>query len=56
MRGSVGASGDLSPLYICLVLIGEGEAIYKGEHLSGEKAMQKAGITPVNLLPRKDLR
>ena len=36
MRGSVGASGDLSPLsHLALVLIGEGEAIYKGEHLSG---------------------
>src|SRR5712691_13401795 len=35
-RGSVGASGDLAPLaHLSLVLIGEGEAIYKGEHCTG---------------------
>ncbi len=56
MRGSVGASGDLSPLsHLALVLIGEGEAIYKGEHLSGEMAMQKAGITPVQLAAKEGL-
>src|SRR6202453_3152768 len=34
MRGSVGASGDLAALaHMALVLIGEGEAIYRGERL-----------------------
>lgn len=56
MRGSVGASGDLSPLsHLALVLIGEGEAMYKGERISGEKAMQLAGISPVKLAAKEGL-
>ncbi|MDD3103592.1 MAG: aromatic amino acid lyase, partial [Candidatus Cloacimonetes bacterium] len=55
-RGSVGASGDLSPLsHLALVLLGEGEAIYKGDKLSGKAAMQKAGITPVVLAAKEGL-
>jgi histidine ammonia-lyase len=49
-KGSVGASGDLAPLsHMTLVLMGEGEAEYKGEVLSGKEAMEKAGIKPVQL-------
>jgi len=49
-KGSVGASGDLAPLsHMVLVLMGEGEAEYKGEILSGKEAMEKAGIKPVQL-------
>lgn len=49
-KGSVGASGDLAPLsHMTLVMIGEGEAEYKGEKLSGKEAMNKAGIPPVKL-------
>lgn len=55
-RGSVGASGDLSPLsHLALVLLGEGEAIYKGEKMSGADAMQKAGIKPVQLAAKEGL-
>lgn len=55
-RGSVGASGDLSPLsHLALVLLGEGEAIYKGEKMDGKLAMQKAGITPVVLEAKEGL-
>lgn len=55
-RGSVGASGDLSPLsHLALVLIGEGEAIYKSEKMSGALAMQKAGIMPVKLAAKEGL-
>ncbi len=44
-RGSVGACGDLSPMaQMALVLIGEGEAFYKGQRMSGKEAMEKAGI------------
>ena len=44
-RGSVGASGDLSPMaQMALVLMGEGEAFYKGQRMSGKEAMEKAGI------------
>lgn len=43
--GSVGACGDLAPMsQIALVLLGEGEAYYKGELLSGGEAMKRAGI------------
>lgn len=51
-KGSVGASGDLSPLSHMAVVFtqdisggGEsGQAWYKGELLSGEEAMKRAGI------------
>jgi len=47
-KGSVGACGDLSPMsQMALVLIGEGEAFYKGERLPSKIALQKAGIEPV---------
>jgi histidine ammonia-lyase len=49
-QGSVGASGDLAPLsHMTLVLMGEGEAEYQGERLSGKQALAKAGIKPVKL-------
>ncbi len=49
-RGSVGASGDLAPLaHLAAVLIGEGEAIYENERLSGSEALQRAGIAPLEL-------
>jgi len=49
-KGSVGSSGDLAPLaHMVLVLIGEGEAFYKGERMDGLKALKKAGLTPVSL-------
>jgi len=53
-KGSVGACGDLAPMsQIALVLMGEGEAYYKGELLSGKEAMDKAGI-PVPGLKARD--
>jgi histidine ammonia-lyase len=49
-KGSVGASGDLAPLsHMALVLIGEGEAEYKGVIQSGEQALKKAGLSPIQL-------
>ena len=49
-RGSVGASGDLAPLaHLALVVIGEGEANYQGEKMSGREAMQRANIEPLVL-------
>lgn len=55
-RGSVGASGDLSPLsHLSLVLIGEGEAMYQGINMNGAEAMLKAGITPVALEAKEGL-
>jgi histidine ammonia-lyase len=55
-RGSVGASGDLAPLsHLALVVIGEGEAEYKGERLSGGEAMNRAGIHPLMLEAKEGL-
>ncbi len=48
--GSVGASGDLAPLaHLAQVVIGEGEAFYRGERMSGGEALQRAGIAPLQL-------
>ena len=49
-KGSVGASGDLSPLsHLAIVLLGEGEAFYRGERLHGGEALKRAGLSPVRL-------
>jgi histidine ammonia-lyase len=49
-QGSVGASGDLAPLaHMALVLIGEGEAEFQGEILSGSGALSLAGLAPIDL-------
>ena len=49
-QGSLGASGDLAPLaHLALVLIGEGQATYRGELLDGSSALEKAGLSPVKL-------
>ncbi len=53
-KGSVGACGDLAPMsQIALLLMGEGEAFYKGERLPGRVAMQLAGI-PIPGLQARD--
>lgn len=55
-RGSVGASGDLAPLaHLALVLIGEGEAFYRGERLPGREALARAGLQPVVLEAKEGL-
>jgi len=44
-KGSVGTSGDLSPLsQMAEVVMGEGKAYYNGELLDGKEAMDRAGI------------
>jgi len=49
-KGSVGASGDLSPLsHLAIVLLGEGEAFYAGERLHGGEALKRAGLSPLRL-------
>ncbi len=49
-KGSVGASGDLAPLaHLALVLIGQGEALYKGQKLTGRQALSKCGLKPLQL-------
>jgi histidine ammonia-lyase len=55
-KGSVGASGDLAPLaHLALVVIGEGEALYRGERLGGGEALKRAGLTPLQLVAKEGL-
>ncbi len=55
-KGSVGACGDLAPMsQIALVVIGEGEAFYNGELLSGGEALKRAGLKPEILHARDGL-
>ncbi len=55
-KGSVGACGDLAPMaQIALLLMGEGEAFYKGERLHGNIAFEKAGIKIPGLQARDGL-
>jgi histidine ammonia-lyase len=49
-KGSVGASGDLAPTaHLGLVLIGRGEALYRGRRISGAEALRIAGLPPRRL-------
>lgn len=55
-KGSLGVSGDLSPLaQFAEVAIGEGRAWYKGELLPGGEAMRRAGIRPTDLTYKEGL-
>ncbi|MFT7455541.1 MAG: histidine ammonia-lyase [Marinobacter maritimus] len=55
-KGSVGASGDLAPLaHMSTVLLGEGEARYQGEIISGAKALKIAAMQPITLAPKEGL-
>lgn len=55
-QGSLGASGDLAPLaHLTLVMIGEGEAFYKGEKVSGEVALGRANLKPITLKAKEGL-
>ena len=55
-KGSVGACGDLAPMsQIALLLMGEGEAFYKGKRLPGKTAMEQAGIKIPGLQARDGL-
>ncbi len=55
-QGSLGASGDLAPLsHMALVLLGRGEAVYKGERMPGNEAMERAGIETFSLEAKEGL-
>jgi histidine ammonia-lyase len=55
-QGSVGASGDLAPLaHLAQVVIGEGEAMFRGERLPGGEAMRRAEIAPLALQAKEGL-
>jgi histidine ammonia-lyase len=53
-KGSVGACGDLAPMaQLALLLMGEGEAFYQGQRMTGRVALEKAGI-PIPGLHARD--
>ena len=55
-EGSVGASGDLTPMsYIGATLMGERDVVYQDKVMSAAKAMKKAGIKPYSYLPKEPL-
>lgn len=55
-KGSVGACGDLAPMsQVALLLMGEGQAWYKGELLPGAEALRRAGIAIPGLEARDGL-
>jgi histidine ammonia-lyase len=55
-QGSVGASGDLAPLaHLAQVVIGEGQAEFRGEILPGGEALRRAQIAPVQLNAKEGL-
>jgi histidine ammonia-lyase len=55
-EGSVGASGDLTPLsYLAAVLCGEREVWRNGEQIPAAQALQEAGIAPLRLRPKEGL-
>lgn len=54
--GSVGASGDLAPLsHLAIVLLGGGEAFFRGERLPGAEALRRAGLAPIRLSYKEGL-
>ncbi|MEX8194662.1 HAL/PAL/TAL family ammonia-lyase [Comamonas guangdongensis] len=55
-EGSVGASGDLTPLsYVAAVLCGEREVLYKNERMPAAEALRLTGTTPLKLRPKEGL-
>ena len=55
-EGSVGASGDLTPLsYLAAVLCGEREVWRDGAQIPAAQALREAGIKPLRLRPKEGL-
>ncbi|WP_293553153.1 histidine ammonia-lyase [Parvibaculum sp.] len=55
-EGSVGASGDLTPLsYIAGALVGERAVRFQGDEMMANLAFAKAGLVPITLRPKEAL-
>lgn len=55
-HGGVGASGDLVQLaHLALILIGEGEVLYKGERKSTKEVFEIEGLTPIEIHIREGI-
>ncbi|CAE6882395.1 histidine ammonia-lyase [Paraburkholderia domus] len=56
VKGSVGASGDLSPLaHMSAVLLGVGEVFAKGERMSAMDGLKLVGLAPLKLQAKEGL-
>ncbi|HEY4182512.1 MAG TPA: aromatic amino acid ammonia-lyase [Kofleriaceae bacterium] len=54
--GSVGASGDLTPMsYVAAALAGETEVVYRGKTVPAAEALASAGLAPVKLQHKETL-
>lgn len=54
--GSLGASGDLSPLaHLALPLLGMGEVYLKGERMEASEALEQLGLVPIALKSKEGL-
>jgi len=55
-EGSVGASGDLTPLsYVAAVVMGQREVYYRSHIVPAEEALRREGLAPVGLGPKESL-
>lgn len=55
-EGSVGASGDLTPLsYVAATLVGERDVQYRGRLCSASEALAATGGAPITLAPKEGL-
>lgn len=55
-QGSVGASGDLTPLsYVAAVLHGDREVSYRGRRMAAAEALRDAELEPLELKPKESL-
>jgi histidine ammonia-lyase len=55
-QGSVGASGDLAPLsHSALVMMGRGQAEWRGGYMPASEALRGAGLEPAVLGPKEGL-
>ena len=55
-EGSVGASGDLTPLsYVAGALVGERDVYYKGEVKKSNEVLNELNLSPITLRPKEGL-
>lgn len=53
-EGSVGASGDLTPMsYVTAALTGEREVFYRGERIPAAEALRLSGLVPYTFAPKE---
>ncbi|MFO8032954.1 MAG: aromatic amino acid ammonia-lyase [Desulfohalobiaceae bacterium] len=55
-EGSVGASGDLTPMsYVAAALMGERQVFYRGQEMPAAEALAAEEISPYSFLPKEPL-